>query len=661
MLLLFFGSASAQYITTDDSRTPLQLVENVLINSGCASVSNVSVSGGNFASGDTSYGYFNANGSNFPFEDGIILSTGKINNAVGPNNYILEDTAPGWLGDADLNQALNINNSFDATILEFDFIPIGNQISFDYIFASEQYLTNPSSNQCNFTDGFAFLIKEVGSATYQNLAVVPNTTIPVKVNTVRGEGTICPAANPQYFDAFNGQEYPTNFNGQTKVLTARATVIPNTPYHIKLVIADEGNYRYDSAIFLKGSSFNLGVYLGDDRTFSNQNPVCFDQNLMLDATSIGAQSYQWKLNGNIISGQTASTLTFNPPYTTLQNGNYAVAVIYSPTCTTTSDINLEFSPELQTDQTTFDFCDNDATLDGISTVTLSEITTSLFTNLPSNFQVNYYSNTSSSVILPNNFTLTTPYQQIIYARIANNNCYIDIPVTLNIQVFTDTILDETLGICDNNQIILTADAGYNSYFWSTSEISPTIQVSNTGIYTVIIENDEGCTKVKTFTVVGSEIATINDININDFSNYNSIEIIATGIGDYEYSIDGIHYQSSSFFYDLKELEYTVFVKDKKGCGIATKMFYLLQIPKYFTPNGDGFNENWNIKNLSIRGFNQTIISVFDRYGKLLKQFSGNSIGWDGIYNGKLLLADDYWYSISNAGNELFRGHFTLKR
>ena len=70
--------------------------------------------------------------------------------------------------------------------------------------SSEQYLSNPSSNQCNYTDGFAFLLREVGTTTYQNLALIPGTNTPIKINTVRGSGTVCPAANSQYFAAFNG-------------------------------------------------------------------------------------------------------------------------------------------------------------------------------------------------------------------------------------------------------------------------------------------------------------------------------------------------------------------------------------------------------------------------------------------------------------------------
>ena len=133
---------------------------NVLINSSCANVLNVSVSGGNFASGEKSFGYFDATGTSFPFQNGIVLSTGKIVNAQGPNTSLSDDGGNmGWNGDPDLNDALGLSNTFNATILEFDFIPLGNKISFDYIFSSEQYLSSPSSNQCNYTDGFAFLLK----------------------------------------------------------------------------------------------------------------------------------------------------------------------------------------------------------------------------------------------------------------------------------------------------------------------------------------------------------------------------------------------------------------------------------------------------------------------------------------------------------------------
>ena len=660
-VVLIFGTASAQYISTDETRTPLQLIENVLINSGCASVSNVSVSGGNFATGEKSWGYFNANGSTFPFADGVILSTGKIIDAQGPNSFISDDgNGISWIGDADLNTALSISNSLNATVLEFDFIPLGNQISFDYIFASEEYHDNAT---CTYSDGFAFLLKEVGSPTYQNLALIPNTTIPVKVTSVHPDipGS-CSAQNEQYFDAFNDTEYPTNFNGQTKVLTAKSVVISGNQYHIKLVIADEGNYRYDSAIFLKGSSFNVGVDLGADRTFINNNPVCPNESLTLNGTAPGALSYQWNFNTNPIPGETAATLSFNPPYTSSQNGTYSLTTTYSPTCTTIADIDLDFAPQLITDQSSYTYCDSDSNQDGISTLMLSDIVPTLFLNLPASYQVSFYSSATSTTPLPDSFTLTTPFQQIIYAKINNSNCYSPISVTLNINVFTNTIADETVGICSNNPIILYADSGYQSYLWDTGETTSSIQVSTPGTYSVTITNNSNCTKVKTFTVIGSEIATIDNIIIHDFNENNSVEIVASGTGNYEYSIDGINFQASSVFTNLSGLVYTAYVRDINGCGTTSQEFYLIQIPQYFTPNGDGYNDYWNIKNSNPMSQNASAkIHIFDRFGKLMKQISAIGLGWNGTYNGKLMPADDYWYSIQLEDGRIAKGHFTLKR
>lgn len=661
LLILMHGAASAQYIATDETHTPLQLIENVLINSGCASVSNVSVSGGNFITGEKSWGYFNANGSTFPFADGVILSTGKIIDAQGPNSFISDDgNGMGWIGDLDLNAALSLSNTLNATVLEFDFIPLGNQISFDYIFASEEYHGNAT---CTYSDGFAFLLKEVGSPTYQNLALIPNTTIPVKVTSVHPDiPGACPAQNEQYFDAFNDTEYPTNFNGQTKVLTAKSVVIPGRQYHIKLVIADEGNYRYDSAIFLKGSSFSFGVDLGADRTFANNNAVCPNESIILNGTSPGAISYQWNFNTTPIPGQTGATLSFNPPYTSAQNGTYSLTITYSPTCKLTSEIDLDFAPQLITGQTSYTYCDENDPQDGITSVTLSDIVPTLFLNLPIGYQVSFYNSPTSTTALSDSFSLTTPFHQTIYAKIDNSNCYPPIAVTLNVNVFINTIVDETAEICSNNPITLTADSGFQSYLWDTGEITPSIEVSSPGTYSVTIGNTDGCTKLKTFTVVGSEVATITSIIVHDFNENNAVEIVASGTGNYEYSIDGVHFQDSPNFSNLNGLEYTAYVRDKNGCGTVSQKFYLIQIPQYFTPNGDGYNDYWNIKDINPSSQNAgAVIYIFDRFGKLLKQISAIGLGWDGIINSKLMPADDYWFTIQLQDGRSTKGHFALKR
>lgn len=656
---LFFQFGNAQHITVDEGYSAQDLVEDVLINSPCANVFNISVSGGNFVSGEKSYGFFDASGTGFPFENGIILSTGKINNAPGPNTYLSDDGGSmGWDGDPDLNQALGLSNSFNATILEFDFIPLGNHISFDYIFSSEQYLSNPSSNQCNFTDGFAFLLKEASATTYDNLAVIPGTNIPVKVNTVRGPGTICPPANATYFDAFNDNNHPTNYNGQTVVLTAEADVIPGTTYHIKLVIADEGNYRYDSAIFLGGGSFNFGIDIGEDRLIATGNPLCPGETFVVDATQTGATGYQWFQNNIALVGETNST------YTVISEGEYSVEINYGALCQTTGEIKIEYATNLVVDQDTFTLCDVDDNQDGITDFDLTAITSDLFTNLPSSYTVSYFESTLSTTALPTIYTNTTAYNQSIFARIMNiQGCYTDYPVNLVVNTFSTIITDEEVGLCENNPITLNAGSGFSSYTWNTTPIETTqsIMVDTPGTYIVTLTNANNCSKTKTFIVTASGISTINNIIINDFSDNNSITVDYSGLGVYEFSLDGTNYQSSAVFNNLNEGEYTVFVKDTKGCGEVSKSFYILDYPKFFTPNGDGTNDFWRIKNLNKRNLQNSTIDIFDRYGKLVFQINPRNQVWDGNSNGYALPSSDYWFVIQLTDGKTVKGHFTLKR
>lgn len=659
-LVIQFGNA--QNILVDEGYTPQYLVNDVLINSSCANVLNVSVSGGNFASGEKSFGYFDATGTSFPFQNGIVLSTGKIVNAQGPNTSLSDDGGNmGWNGDPDLNQALGLSNTFNATVLEFDFIPLGNRISFDYIFSSEQYLSNPMSNQCNFTDGFAFLLKRNGETNYQNLAVVPGTNIPVKVNTVRGSGTICPPANQAYFDAFNDTNHPTNFNGQTKILKAESDVIPGETYHIKLVIADEGNHRFDSAIFLGGGSFNFGIDLGDDRLIATGNPLCPSETLTVDATQAGATGYQWFRNTNPIPGAT------NPTYTITSAGDYTVNIFYGTTCSPPSNtLKIEYAESLVINQDLFTECDADTNQDGKTVFDLDVIKNQLFTNLPTDYDISFFEIPTSTTALPTNYTNTIPNNQTIYARIMNiQGCYSDYPVNLVVNTFDTILADETIGLCENSILTLDAGSGFTSYEWNTDppQFTQQITVNSGGSYEVTVTNSFNCSKTQTFTVEASGIATIEDIIINDFQENNSatIQISASSLGNYEFSLDDINYQDSNIFTNLLEGEYTVYVNDKKKCGVAKRTFYILDYPKYFTPNGDNYNDTWYIKNLRKRNLQNSTISIFDRYGKLIKQYNANTEAWDGTFNGSNLPSNDYWFTLELTNGKIIKGHFTLKR
>jgi gliding motility-associated-like protein len=183
-----------------------------------------------------------------------------------------------------------------------------------------------------------------------------------------------------------------------------------------------------------------------------------------------------------------------------------------------------------------------------------------------------------------------------------------------------------------------------------------------GIYKVEATNSQGCSRTRTITVNASDKATVQ-VDIVDLSSENSITILATGAGDYVFTLDDENgdYQTSNIFSNVSAGIHSVFVKDLNGCGIVSKEVAILGIPNYFTPNQDGYNDTWNIRGVNNVFNAKTTIRVFDRYGKLIKEINPMGDGWDGTYIGQQMPATDYWYSIQLPDGRIFKGHFALKR
>ena len=181
-----------------------------------------------------------------------------------------------------------------------------------------------------------------------------------------------------------------------------------------------------------------------------------------------------------------------------------------------------------------------------------------------------------------------------------------------------------------------------------------------GIYTYTIDNRLCGTDTSQVTVSIIEVEPITDYNINivELNDNNSVEITINSNLNYEYSIDGINYQTSNIFRNLGGGDYTIYVREINGCGILEEMISVLGYPKYFTPNGDSIHDYWQIKGIQV--YPNSIIRIYDRYGKLLKEIGSNSIGWDGTYNGRLMPSSEYWFSI-HINNKLYTGHFSLIR
>lgn len=264
-----------------------------------------------------------------------------------------------------------------------------------------------------------------------------------------------------------------------------------------------------------------------------------------------------------------------------------------------------------------------------------------------------------------NFTNTTN-PQIVFARIENlnaSNCFSTTAFELSVKEQPLLLMNSLWPICEGSDVQIIADEGYDYYTWSTGQTTRIITVDSPGQYSVTASNIYGdliCSTEKSLTVSISDIAIITNIETVDWTQTeNSIAVFVEGNGDYEYSLDGMNYQEEFIFNGLPASEYTVYVRDKNGCGITNQEVYLLNYPRYFTPNGDGTNDFWQIKNSAKEPLNK--LSIYNRYGKLIMQLKPNDFGWDGTHNGNRLPSDDYWFVLERQNGKTYTGHFSLKR
>lgn len=240
----------AQNIIIDPNPTPTQLVQNTLIGPGLVT-SNITFSGDL-----QQIGYFEENGSGLGLDSGVVMSSGYVANIAPPNN---PSTTVGGPGDADLLATAqsvtsnpssgSITSTNDAAVLEFDFVPTGDVVIFNFVFGSEEYLTYVNTS---FNDVFGFYITGPNpngpDYTNDNLAIVPNTTEPITISTIH------PGLNGQYY-VDNPSSSGISYNGYTIPIEIRFDVICDSTYHFKFAVADCQDGILDTGVFLDGGSF----------------------------------------------------------------------------------------------------------------------------------------------------------------------------------------------------------------------------------------------------------------------------------------------------------------------------------------------------------------------------------------------------------------------
>lgn len=658
-----------------------ELTVEVLIDGGeCSSIENFQLKdnpSSQFPSQNRSWGYFEKGTSNFPFESGIVLTSGYAKNAIGPSGGIESDGGEGWTGDSATN-TLAGQMTKNATVFEFDFVPYGNEISFNYIFASEEY---PDFTCMDYNDVFGFIISGPGiindsGLPGKNIALLPNGDY-VTINNVNEDW----CGDDEFF-------IPGPFNyiahgGRTEVLTAYSEVIPGETYHIRLMVADAVDTQYDSAVFLEAGSFSLGSTLVDlDGTEIGENEtVCGleEYTLVVNLEAPGA-TFQWYLNEEEISGATEQT------YTATESGFYEV-VVTSGSCSTRVGVDLEFSdfPEAQ------DFEDFICNPEGSHIFDLTSYEDEI-SNSPDDLIFTYYNSeegAENAVALDQitnveNFNITE--ETTVYVRVENAaGCYKIVQLILNVGVGPET-QPATYPICDDNgdgtaefdlssyndEIVTSGVTGLTFEYYLDEELTQIINnytnFNNTEnpqiIYVktfVTSAGEEACVSVEELTLVVNEFPAIQDWempavcdNLNDNSEIIDLtqnEIVVTeGIDTvihYFPSLDDMENGTNEIM-DPENYEVTtstqIYVQIETESGICRDHAVLT-----ITVNGSPELENAVLENCSIDGF--STYHLPDANDDITNGTTGLVITYHESYNNALnninALPDDYENTSTN--------------
>ncbi|MEP0213358.1 MAG: T9SS type B sorting domain-containing protein [Cellulophaga sp.] len=400
--------------------------------------------------------------------------------------------------------------------------------------------------------------------------------------------------------------------------------------------------------------------------------VCDGDIVRLDATTPNTASYTWYRDVGLgfteILGETNATLDVTT------DAMYRVEVISNTADVLISDVQIAFSTAPITNSISdVTLCQEDLPFN-----LTSKNSEALGGQSASDFIISYHATPSDAF----NNALSLPMQYspavgatTVYVRttsVKNSKCF-DVSEEFNFTIVETPIstVDTEVFLCEGATSETIGETNPNtnySYNWQSGETTPTIQVSSAGTYVLDISyTNMGITCVNSVTVdvIVGQTPSISTIIIEDFNANNKVTVETDIDGDFEYQIDGSLVQDSNVFTNVSAGAHTVSIIDKNGCGFVTEDIVVVGFDNYFTPNGDGVNDTWQI--VGMESLQQPVVHIFDRYGKLLKELRGND-SWNGTYGGKLLPESDYWFKlnyINTTGDMVtakhISSHFTLKR
>lgn len=652
--------------------------------------------------------------TNLGIDSGIILTSGRAltlstfeQGVNGPNNGGAGPaTDNGAGGDPDLNTVLNGLLSADACILEFDFVPAGDTVKFDYVFGSSEYQSFSCSG---YNDIFGFFISGPGYSTPANIALIPGTDIPICVNSTTGVAPWvetdpnCTSMGPgspfseYYVDNINGATI--TYGGFTTVYTAIAAVVPCDTFHLKLAIADGspsgGDRTLDSGVFLKAGSLNsVGISLEEQTTYGHNDtiphcvrgckssfitfsrpaprPTPLTVNFLIEGNAINGTDYEMITDSVVIPANASSIdLEIKPLLAQTATGPRDVIIkVLSPYSCGNGQANILDTAIVRIyDSLYVDILSpTGTTCPNTEIEIVAEIDTTLNFSwspaalIPGPLPLTTTVHPKPTVPTTYTITVTMPGAPLTCPP-AKRSYFADVePIPELIMPAKDTI------ICYADSVALNVYAlpeGINyNYTWTpASYLRDDFSANNKffappGDYKIAIEV---ATPVAHCTSQDSMIIRIvppfefisvtpsdTTIKLGD-----SIVLNSESEAIYWLWLPGTYLSDplakSPYAFPEEDISYTLIGINEHGCkdtafiNIDVDYEPKIGMPNAFTPNGDGLNDVFKLQNVKFEKL--LSFQVFNRYGQLVFETQNPNIGWDGTYKGQPAAADVYFYII----------------
>lgn len=594
-------------------------------------------------------------GSEFSFDNGVTWQTTAIKSNLPYGSYFIKiKTVKGCL-------------SYTATVKIVPFLtnyPFYTKVDPTTCGAFGSIIITTTASSYSFDDGLTW-------STENTLNNLPSGTY--KIRTKDAQGCVS-----NYNSVLLDGEFldECNFEAQNPYCGTKGYIEISTPavsYSI-----DGGNTWQTSNIFLNLDSDsyilkiknNLGCTSTSKYVYLSNLEQTYPELKVIEAGCDKFATISIITKGDLYSFDNGLTFTTNPVISG-QNGVQSYTIIVKKdSCTSYSTFYTLYSqfktvpiPTSYQETLCDDLNDNKEIVD------LTSYNQYLISN-SANYTFKYYEDLNNatlnlSEISDSQTFVLTPSNKVIFARtISADGCYGISTITLNMIESPRIDLLDRYPLCEFGEIPIRANDGFDKYEWSTGELTQQIIINKVGSYWFkAYENHAGplvCESTKNFEVFLSNPAKITEIKFSDWTVMdNTITVIVTGLGNYEYSIDGINFQDSNVFTGMYFGQYTIYVNDKNNCGSVSKDVFLMLYPNFFTPNGDLYNDFWKIKFSEKEKDLDT--KIYDRHGKLIKNLLFNDPGWDGTLNGQPLPADDYWFVVKRKSGLEYKGHFALKR